>query len=233
MMLKFKVHLGANREAVPFNYAHRLCGIFHHWLGPNELHSMMSLYSLGWLHGGRASNGALQFPQGAFWEIGIYDSEIAERLVRGLLIKEFHFHGMPLRKAERIPPPDFNSGYARFMAGSPVVIRRVEDDRSRTHLTFEHEDSSAALTRVIRKKWTEAGRDVSECTLQLRFDPAYRNPKTKLVDIKGIKTRGSLCPVEATGTPDELQFLWTVGAGELTGVGFGSMMDPVTYRNVP
>ena len=123
---------------------------------------------------------------------------------------------------DRLKPPDFNEGKHRFLAGSPVLLRKVEADGSRTHLTYNDSESKEVMNRVIHKKADEAGLKNGE-KLKLQFDETYNNPKTKLVDIKGIKNRASVCPVVAEGPPKALEFLWTVGAGELTGVGFGSL----------
>lgn len=221
--MKIRIYFSANREPVHFQYPYRLCGLFHHWLGNNDLHNQISIYSLGWLKGKtNVRDGSLYFPEGATWDIGIYQEDLSETLIRGLLLKELHFHGMEIRKAERLKPPRFENGRHRFLAGSPVLLRRVEEDGSRTHVTYEHQESSLILNRIIRKKAEEAGfTKTGELTLQ--FDSDYKHPKTKLIDVKGIKNRASVCPVIAEGPPEALDFVWSVGAGELTGVGFGSL----------
>lgn len=233
--MKFRIYLTPNDYGIPFNYAHQLCGVFHSWLGANELHDMMSLYSLGWLSGKarlrpetpqEKRNGALYFGQGARWDIGIYDDDIAERLMRGLLLKPFDFYGMGIRKVEKLEPPAeaFSQGTHRFLANSPILLRRVEADYSRTHITFKDDaaESASILNRLIHKKADEAGFAPGR-ELRLQFDEDFRNPKTRLIDIKGIKNKASVCPIIAKGPAEALEFLWMVGAGELTGVGFGSL----------
>ncbi|MCH8569189.1 MAG: hypothetical protein LAT67_13020 [Balneolales bacterium] len=244
--MKFRIYLSSNQKAVPFNYPYKLAGIFHSWLGPNDLHDMMSLYSIGWLNGGKADRGGLWFPNGAYWDIGIHQDEIAERLVRGILLKDFHFYGMNLQKVEHLQPPDFSTGTHRFLAGSPIVLRKVEDDYSRTYLLHSHPDeiTSAVLSRVWAKKLiksadikvpvnTEPGTEnlAGANKLSLRFDSSFPNPKTRLTAIKGTQVRGSVCPLIAEASPEALQFLWTVGAGELTGTGFGSLNHTAPVRN--
>lgn len=235
--MKFRIYLSANTEPVPYNYAHSLCGVFHQWLGPNDLHNMMSLYSLGWLNKARAANGGLWFENGSHWDIGIYNDDIAERLIRGLLLKDFWFFGMQIRKVARLEPPDFSEGRHRFLANSPIILRKMLDDGTRKYLLYSDGfESTHALTRLFRGKLREAGKKELAETVYARFDDGFRNPKTKLVDIKGIKNKGSVCPVIAEGPPEALEFLWEVGAGELTGVGFGSLdhtapLHPVTGRN--
>src|SRR5699024_2589529 len=109
--------------------------------------------------GGKAKNGALQFKHGARWEIGIFNNEVAEQLIKGLLMKEFAFYGMNIRRIDRVEPPDFSQGCFVFKVGSPVFIRRVEDDMSRTHLTWEDADHARHLKKVMLHKMKEAGLD--------------------------------------------------------------------------
>ena len=224
--MKFRIKLSPNQEKVPFNYARQLCGVFHKWLGPNDLHDIMSLYSLSWLRGGKAQKGGLNFPSGANWEIGIFDDEIAERLIKGLLFDKEVIYGMKVRKVDRLSEPDFSEplGRSQFKAGSPVLIRKVEDDMSRTHLTYKDDEHAQYLKKVMVHKMQEAGLGEEHQEVRLFFDPEYPKAKTKLVDIKGIKNRASLCPVIVEGTVQARKFAWTVGAGELTGVGFGSLV---------
>ena len=227
--MKFRIFFTPNREPIGFDYPHRLCGVFHQWLGTNNFHNKISLYSLGWLKGNsNVKNGQLQFPDGAYWDIGIYNDDVAEQLIQGLLLKDFYFHGMGIRKVTRLAPPDVSDGHYRFLAGSPVLLRKKNDDGSRAHVTYRRPESKSILKRVFQKKAGQAGLSVNG-NMQIRFDENYRNPKTKLVDVRGIKNRASVCPVIAKGPPEALKFLWTVGAGELTGVGFGSLdhTDPL------
>lgn len=221
--MKIRIYLTESVKKIPFNYSHKLAGLFHNWLGENDLHDRISLYSLGWLKGKvSVKDQGLFFTRGAVWDIGIYNPEISEQLIQGLLLKNFEFYGMKIRKVDRLKPPSFKNGYHRFLAGSPILLRKTEADGSRTHVIYNNPESEDILKRVYRKKATEAGMNkVSD--LKLSFDQEYSNPKTKLIDVKGIKNRASVCPLIAEGSADALEFLWTVGAGELTGVGFGSL----------
>ncbi len=228
--MKFRIHFSNNTETVPFNYAHHLCSVFHHWLGPNDLHDMMSLYSLGWLKHGKASKGGLDFPNGSSWEIGIQEAEIAERLIQGLLLKPTVLYGMQVRRVDRVESPAFEGSSFRFLAGSPVTLWKVEKDNSRTYICYDRPEQSASIiTRILRKEMAMAGLDNEPA--RIWFDPDFPRPKTKLIDIKGIKNRGSVCPVIVEGSPHVQKLAWTVGAGELIGVGFRKPGGAVEARN--
>lgn len=231
--MKFRIYLTSNRKPVPYNYAHTLCSAFHRLLGPNDLHDMLSLYSLGWLKGeAKAGNSGLNFPRGGSWDIGIFHSDIAERLIRGVLLQDLPIcFGMKVRRVELLTPPKANKhNRYRFLAASPVLLRRVEDDGSRTHVTYDDPQSAAILTRLLRKKMKEAELEADSNTVRVYFDGNFPHPKTKLIDIKGIKNKASVCPVIVEGSPKVQEFAWTVGAGELTGIGFGSLnhTDPLS-----
>ncbi len=72
----------------------------------------------------------------------------------------------------------------------------------------------------MNKKTRAAGIDGD---VKVYFDPDYLNPKTKLVEINGIKNRSTMCPVIIEGTPENILFAWNVGVGHSTGCGFGAL----------
>ena len=104
--------LSPNREPVPFAYQYYLVGAFHKWLGKNEAHDQISLYSLSWLYGGHAENEAVQFPRGAEWIISLYDESLVPRLIEGALKQPDVCCGMKAVKITQQETPDFGSFYA-------------------------------------------------------------------------------------------------------------------------
>ncbi len=213
-------------EPVPFTYPYWLAGVLHRWLGRNEWHDGLSLYSFGWLQGGRMGRDGLYFPKGAFWTLSFYEGEPVERLVRGIFRDPTVIAGMAVASVQTLPVPSFGER-AVFRVESPVVARRVRADGGRDYLTWQDEAADEVLTRVLRRKLRVAGLGHLAPHTSMRFDRRYRRAKTKLVRIKGIDHRGSLCPVIVEGPPEAVQFAWLVGAGELTGCGFGALGEPV------
>lgn len=53
--------LTPNTQTVPFDYQHFLIGAFHKWMGWNEVHDEISLYSLSWLQGGKMFKDGFNF----------------------------------------------------------------------------------------------------------------------------------------------------------------------------
>ena len=73
-----------NSETVPFDYQRTLVGAMHKWLGDNDLHDDLSLYSLSWLGGGKRRGAGLHFPRGAHFFISAPDTSLHQRIVNGV-----------------------------------------------------------------------------------------------------------------------------------------------------
>ncbi|HXG91645.1 MAG TPA: hypothetical protein VNN73_04665, partial [Blastocatellia bacterium] len=90
--------LSPNQEPVPFDYQHFLTGAFNKWLGNNEQHDDISLYSLSWLYQGSARNGALEFPKGARWFISVYNESLIPKMINNILAQPDVCCGMQVIK---------------------------------------------------------------------------------------------------------------------------------------
>jgi CRISPR-associated endoribonuclease Cas6 len=215
--------LSPNRQPVPFDYQHFLTGAFHKWLGPNALHDRLSLYSLGWLGGGSMKNRALEFPRGAHWFISFHDEALAAAIVERALAEPEVCCGMSAVRVEQRQTPRFG-GVHTFQVGSPILAKSREIDGRVRHYLYSDPEADAALTATLRHKLDAAGLGPPHNEATVSFDKTYRNPKTKLVTIKGIANRATVCPVTVTGTPEAVAFAWNVGVGNGTGSGFGSLI---------
>lgn len=219
--MRLHLTLTPNTEPVPFNYQHQLTGTLHKWLGQNDLHDKISLYSFSWLRGRTERiDGGLNFPNGARWFISFWEEEYTRQLVKGILDEPSVFKGLAVTEVQIQETPEFgNSGY--FRVAGPVLLRQNMDDGSRKHLTVRDEKANELLHERLRAKMKEA--HISP-NVTVSFDKNYLNPKTKLVDIKGTKLKANICPVLIEGDSEALKFAWNVGVGELTGSGMGALI---------
>src|SRR3990170_987900 len=81
-----RIHLTTNKskELIKFNYQPILAGVFHKWIGQNEIHSEISLYSFSWLSGGTSSKNGLIFSNGANWFISAFDTSLLKKIISGI-----------------------------------------------------------------------------------------------------------------------------------------------------
>jgi CRISPR-associated endoribonuclease Cas6 len=221
--MRLHFHLSPNARPVPFDYQHYLTGAFHKWLGSNDLHDSMSLYSLSWLYEGRARNGAIDFPHGAHWFVSLHDEALVEPLVNSALRDPEVCSGMRVTRIEQQATPRFGERHT-FKVGSPVLARSREVEGKVKHYVYSDPEADAVLTATLRHKLDRAGLGAPHNAATVHFDKTYRNPKTKLVTIKDTHNRASICPVTVEGTPEAVAFAWNVGVGHGTGSGFGSLL---------
>lgn len=220
--MRLHLLLSPNTVPVPFDHLHNLTGAIHKWLGANDLHDGLSLYSFGWLRGGKAIRGALQFAAGASWSVSFLSAEATDRIRHGIRSDPHVAFGMRVFEIREQITPHFGSA-ARFSVDGAVLTRRKRDDGGRDHLTYKDEASAETLTRTFRAKLLAAGYGADHLASTICFDRSYEKARTKLITIKGTQFRTSECPVIIEGTPEAVQAAWLFGVGELTGMGLGAL----------
>ena len=226
--MRLHFSLSPPKGSVPFAFQHFLTGTFHRWLGQNELHDGLSLYSLSWLQGGFKRGDDLAFPQGARWFISAPDTsagdDLLHRVADAALKSPEVCCGMEVVQIQKQETPDFGPRRL-FRADSPVFLRADRsDDGVDRHIIFSDPDADAMLTRILRLKMVTAGLTEHAETATMRFDPDFRWPKTKVVHIKEFGKRANVCPVIVEGGSEAVKFAFNVGAGHLTGSCFGSLI---------
>ena len=216
--------LSPNTETVPYDYQHQLTGRFHSWLGDNNVHNSISLYSLSWLHGGKREGKGLIFPEGATWSISAHDPELLHKICLSAAKDAEVCYGMNVIEIKILPPPRMSNESHCFRVISPVLARGKEIAGKVRHYLFSDKEADEILTQTLHHKLDKAGLGNLKADTQVRFDRSYPNAHTKLVTINGIANRASICPVIVDGPPEAMEFAWNVGIGHLTGSGFGALL---------
>lgn len=222
--MRLYLQLSPSREPIPFNHINILAGALHKWLGPNDEHDGLSLYSFSWLGGSRATRNGLVFPNGADWFISSIDGNFLRRSIEGIFADPEIRWGMRVEQVTmRVPPVFREMSEERFRLASPVFYKRKLDDGSEHHFLFDEPETDGFLTENLQFKLSKAGIDATGAAV--RFDRSYPNPMTKLVRYADkYEYRASFCPVIVGGTGEQLAAAWCLGIGQATGLGFGSLI---------
>lgn len=225
--MRIYLHLTPNTEVVPFNYQQSLVGAFHKWLGANELHDDISLYSLSWLqHMGNPRSkvakdrSGLVFPNGASMFISSPLSDLHQKAVQGIFKDQYINWGMKVEEVRMHPTPDFGSSQ-RFLVQSPILIQRyLEEEDNKKYFYHSDPESNDYLTETLQRKLNRHGLSYDAV---VRFDSTYQKPKVKKISYRNLDIKASLCPVIVEGDARAVQFAWEVGVGNSTGIGFGAL----------
>lgn len=209
-------------EIVPFDYQQKLIGVLHKWLGKNDLHNKISLYSYSWLINGEAfGNKGLNFSQGASWFISFYDDTHLKTIINTILESSEMFSGIRVIDVTIRENPDLTD-QELFKLGSPILIKRYDTEGKERHYTFEDSESNSLLKETLVHKMQEAGLEPDDA-FDIYFDQSYKKKKTKKVNIHNIGNKANVCPIIIKGSPETKLFAWLCGVGSCTGSGFGAI----------
>jgi len=217
--MRIHLKISKNQTLVPFEYHESLVGAFHKWLGNNDVHDRLSLYSLSWLNGGSVNRNGLNFDKGASWFISAHDSFLIKKVIKGISQDPVINYGMQVQEVLIQQEPVFEMRQSYFLA-SPVFIKRMLGNRVKYYM-YNDPEASDLMTETLKNKLSKAGLPIDN--VKVEFDSTYPNPTSKMISYKGIKCRASLCPVLISGNQEQIAFAWNVGIGNSTGIGFGAL----------
>ncbi len=208
-----------NTEPVPYNYQAALVGALHKWIGWNEVHDSLSLYSLSWLSGNGKSKNGLHFSYGAKFFISSPDETFLKKLISGVRDSPNIQYGMSVVEINLQDTPKFTR-QERFFMQSPILIKRNIEQQ--TKFFFPHDkESDKLMTETLCNKLRKIG--MGNLDIKISFDQSYYNIRTKLVNYKGIENKATFCPIIIEGDPEAVALAWEVGIGNSTGIGFGAI----------
>ncbi len=217
MRIHLKIYSGNN--IIPFNHQHLLVGTIHKWLGWNELHGNVALFSFSRLEKGENTKDGLKLGKYSSLFFSAHDKEIIKSLIRGIQNDPEMFNSLMVSEIILEEDPDLsNRDY--FYIASPVLVKRKEGERNR-HFLFKEPESDTWLKETLLTKMKLAG--LEDDTLEIQFDRENPRAATKLINYKEIKNRANWCPVIIKGKPETKLFAWNVGIGNSTGIGFGAI----------
>jgi CRISPR-associated endoribonuclease Cas6 len=218
MRLHFK--LTASKSIIPFDHFPKVVGAVHKWIGKNDIHDTISLYSLSTLKGAKKVDNGLIFEHGASFFFSSINSELLKRIIDGVNVSPEIAFGMTVGEIIIQQDPDFTN-QDRFIPACPIFIKRTSEKGER-HFTINDDEADLYLTETMQNKLKTAGYTDNE--VLIKFDRSHPMPQVKLVSYKEIKNKTTLCPIIIQASPEIKAFAWNVGVGNSTGIGFGALI---------
>lgn len=217
--MRIHLKIETTNEVVPFNHQPLLTGTIHKWLGWNNEHGEISLYSFSQLQGGKATPKGLMFERRTSFFISCHNSDLIKKLIGGIQADSTLFHGLTVLEIIIQEDPNLSDRELFFVA-SPVFIKRRNGERV-DHIIYNDPRANACLKETLLSKMEKAG--LTDDSLQIRFEVDYPKAGTKKITYNGVQNRANWCPVVIEGKPETKLFAWNVGLGNSTGIGFGAI----------
>jgi CRISPR-associated endoribonuclease Cas6 len=203
---------------IPFDHQVLLTGCIYKWLGLNEEHGEISLYSFSRLEGGKKEKEGLAFKNGSLFFFSSFDEVLLKKIIKGIQHDPKMFYGLKVYEIIIQENPDFTN-QELFSVASPILIKKHNGDKIE-HILFNDPRANNCLKESLLNKMKKAG--LSDESLDISFKPNSYST-TKLIDYKGIKNKTNWCSVEIKGNQETKLFAWNVGLGNSTGIGFGAI----------
>lgn len=218
--MRIELNIRGNDTLIPFTHQPWLVGTIHKWLGENEWHGHTSPFSFSRLSGGRVDKEkkGLIIGERAKLTISAHLPDFLSKLIEGIRKDPSMFKDLVVQEIVLIEDPDL-SNRELFFPLSPIFLKERQPDGTYSHILFGDKQANALLTDNIRTKLQAAGIEDKEATAE--FVTQEQNVQVMLVEYKGIKNRVNWCPVRIQAKPESKLFLWNVGLGHSTGIGFG------------
>ena len=217
--MRIHLKIQASNKVIPFDHQALLTGTIHKWLGWNDEHGKISLYSFSRLEGGTPTKRGLQFERESTFFFSAYQLDLIKTIIKGIQSDPTMFHGLFVSDITIQEEPDL-SGRDLFYVASPVFIKRKVGERM-DHILFDDIRASTCMIETLRTKMAKA--EIEDRSLEIRFDTNYSKAGTKKITYNGIENKASWCPVIIKGKPETKLFAWNVGIGNSTGIGFGAI----------
>ena len=236
-----------NGLTLPINYNYLLAGVIYRFLAESDPEYASFLHNEGYAatkkrfklftfsqlmaERRRITGDRIHFRSTLTWQVSSpverFLSHFADTLLtegqlvlgqRHLLVKDVTVPRVPRFRSEM-----------SFRCLSPIVMTTVREHRGKQAMHYcmpdDPEFSELIRQNLIRKHEAIRGRVPQDDTLTFRFDTDYirrRNGRvTRLVDYKGIKIRGVLCPFRVSGSVALIQTGYECGFGDKNSAGFG------------
>lgn len=246
MRIKILADVGKSLT-LPINYNHQLAGVIYRFLAQSNPEYASFLHNKGYLAaqkrfklftfsqlmaGHRRITGInIHFSSPLIW----YISSPIERFLTHFadtLLSESRLsigqHQLPIRDVSVPQTPHFQPEMS-FRCLSPIVMSTVREryGKQTMHYCLPNDSEFSELIRhnLIRKYEAIHGYAPHDDALIFAFDDAYIRRRqgrvTRLVDYKGIKIRGVLCPFHVSGSTALIQTGYECGFGDKNSAGFG------------
>ena len=246
MRIKMLTDVG-NRLTLPINYNHLLTGVIYRFLAKSDPEYASFLHNEGYgaeprrfklftfsqlMAERRRINGTqIHFDSTLTWFVSSPVEDFLSHFANTLLSEgklTLDGHPLPIKDVAIPRAPHFQSE-TRFRCLSPVVMSTVRerDGKRSMHYCLPDDPAISDLIRqnLIRKHEVIHGHPPHDKTLTLQFDENYiarrQGRVTRLIDFKGIKIKGIMCPFRVSGSRELIQIGYECGFGDKNSAGFG------------
>ena len=246
MRIKIVVDVGAG-ITLPINYNYQLAGVIYRFLAESDPEYASFLHEEGYAAAEkrfklfafsqlmaerrRITGAKIHFGSTLTWYVSSPVERFLSHFADTLLTEgrlSIGQHALRVRDVTVPRIPHFQSKMS-FRCLSPITMstKREHEGKQAMYYCLPEDPAFSELIHqnLIRKHQAIHGRAPHNDALTFTFDEAYIRKRkgrvTRLVDYKGIKIRGVMCPFDVSGSIPLIQIGYECGFGDKNSAGFG------------
>ena len=246
MRIKISCDIGQG-VTLPINYNHLLSGVVYQFLKQSDPEYAHFLHETGYerdrrgfklftfsqlMAKQRVVQGArIRFEFSLTWYVSSPQQAFLENFAASLMqtgVLQIADKQLRVRDVTVPRAPRFDR-QMRFRCLAAIVMstKRERDGQLVMHYCRANDPQFSELVRqnLIRKYEAIHGHAPRDQSFAMAFDQAYiakrKGRVSRLVDFKGVKIRGVLCPFQVIGAPELIRVGYECGFGDKNSVGFG------------
>lgn len=228
--MRIRINFTANTSIVPFNNQQLVNSYIHKCLGHNnQYHDARNDSSISGLQGGKKVDATgLSFSNGSFITVTSNDAVFLNTLLIGLMNNPEFTHGMKFNGVTHITE-SFINGWNHFATLSPFVIKEYVDKKTYHFLTLDDDDFSSKLKAYLVNKLTKINPKLDLTDFEVNV-PSHASHKVKRILVKNTINLANQCHVSIHCKKNVAELLYTIGLGQSTGSGFGTIYKTENTR---
>jgi CRISPR-associated endoribonuclease Cas6 len=185
--MRIHLKIQTTNTIIPFDHQPLLTGTIHKWLGWNNEHGKLSLYSFSQLEGGKATPEGLKFERGISFFFSSHDSELVKKMIAGIQSDPTMFNGLKVIEIIIQEDPDLSNRELFFIA-SPILIKRRNGEKV-DHIKYDDPRANDFLKETFQTKMEKAG--IIDDAFTIEFETSYPKVGTKKITYNGIQNRAN------------------------------------------
>lgn len=230
--MRVKINYTKNEIPVPIQNQSFLNGYIHKCLGENnEYHNAKNDYCISNLRGGVRNNpnNTLSFNDGGFICVTSNNQSFLGEIISGVLKNPELGWGMTFKTLDFIKEDFIGSekkkqqnAWHHFATLSPFIIKEYADKKNYTFVTLNDENFSEKVKLYLINKLSEIYKDIDLTGFDVKIESRPSN-KVKGILVKNTINRANQCQISIFCTADVAEKIYTLGIGQSTGSGFGTI----------
>lgn len=212
--------ISAKNKIIAYDHRDQLIAIIRAWLGIKDDQEKLPFYSFSRFENIRNTPEGISFFNETAFFFSSPNTELVKNIHNGVKQNPSLFNGLRVIDIELVEDPDLSKREV-FYAASPLIINpRIENKNE--YILYNHIEADTIIKEITQNKLAAA--DIIDETFHIEFDKNYVNAGAKKITYNEKVMRASWCQIILKGLPETKRFIWNIGLGDHTELGFGAIM---------